>query len=65
MGAIADGINWTANNNVKVGSLSLGGSGYSFTLNWACEDAYNRGVLLVASAGNESGSVSYPASSGR
>lgn len=60
-GAIADGINWTANNNVKVGSLSLGGTSYSFTLNWACEDAYNRGVLLVAAAGNESGSVSYPA----
>ena len=60
-GAIADGINWTANNNVKVGSLSLGGSSYSFTLHWACEDAYNRGVLLVAAAGNESGSVSYPA----
>jgi len=60
-GAIADGINWTANNNVKVGSLSLGGSSYSFTLQWACEDAYNRGVLLVAAAGNDSGTVSYPA----
>ena len=59
-GAIADGINWTANKGIKVGSLSLGG-GHSNTVKWACDDAYNRGVLLVAAAGNDGGSVSYPA----
>jgi parallel beta-helix repeat protein len=41
-------------------SLSLGG-GYSKAMEDACNYAYNRGVLLVAAAGNTGGEVLYPA----
>lgn len=58
---IASGIEWTANQGYDVGSLSLGG-GHSSVLQDACIYANNRGVLLVAAAGNDYGSsVSYPA----
>jgi hypothetical protein len=40
--------------------MSLGGA-YSKVLEEACEYAYSKGVLLVAAAGNNRGSVLYPA----
>jgi subtilisin len=61
---IAAGINWTADQEYDVGSMSLGGGSSTKTLADACSYATNNGVLLVAAAGN-SGSCSdcvlYPA----
>ncbi|USZ67916.1 S8 family peptidase [Halorussus salilacus] len=60
---IADGIQWTADQGYDVGSLSLGGSASS-TVRDAVEYATDRGVTLVAAAGNDgpcSDCVGYPA----
>ncbi len=60
---IANCINWTAKQGVKVISMSLGG-GDTATLKSAVQAAYNNGngVLLVAAAGNDGNSnVNYPA----
>lgn len=66
---ILKGINWSIgtlgdsnpNNNIQVMSMSFGG-GYSQSEDSALQTAYNRGIVLVASAGNDyGGAVSYPA----
>jgi thermitase len=60
---IANCINWTRQQGVKVISMSLGG-GDNATLKSAVQTAYNNGngVLLVAAAGNDGNSnVNYPA----
>ncbi len=60
--AVANGIIHAANNGAKVISMSLGGSFSSYTLQNAVNYAWNKGVLIVAAAGNEnSGKISYPA----
>ena len=59
---VADGIRWTADQGYDVGSMSLGGSSSS-TVKDACQYACDKGVLLVAAAGNDgpcSDCVSYP-----
>ena len=59
---IAAGVEWTANRGYDVASLSLGGGSGSATMRDALQYAQNRGVLIVAAAGNNyGGSVSYPA----
>jgi subtilisin len=61
---IAAGIEWTADQGYDVGSMSLGGSSGSQTLKDACQYATDRGVLLVAAAGNSgpcTECVGYPA----
>src|SRR3954462_7419403 len=60
---IANCINWTAKQGVKVISMSLGG-GDNQTLKTAVQNAYKSGtgVLLVAAAGNAGdGTLNYPA----
>jgi thermitase len=60
---IANCINWTSKQGVKVISMSLGG-GDNATLKSAVQAAYNNGngVLLVAAAGNDGNSnLNYPA----
>ncbi|EMA52074.1 serine protease halolysin R4 [Halococcus salifodinae DSM 8989] len=57
---IADGIQWAADNGADIINLSLGG-GFTETLQKAVSYANEEGVLLVAAAGNNSGSVNYPA----
>jgi thermitase len=58
---IANCLNWTSQQNVKVVSMSLGG-GESQTLRTAVQNASNRGVLLIAAAGNDGDSTAnYPA----
>jgi thermitase len=58
---IANCLNWTSQQGVKVISMSLGG-GDSATLKQAVQTASNRGVLLVAAAGNDGDStLNYPA----
>ncbi|MXR42144.1 S8 family serine peptidase [Halobaculum sp. WSA2] len=61
---IAAGIEYTADQGWDVGSLSLGASSGSQTVKDACTYAHDRGVLLVAAAGNDgpcTDCVGYPA----
>ena len=59
---IADGIRFAADNGADVINLSLGGSSPSITLENALAYAYNKGVTIVAAAGNNSSnSLLYPA----
>ena len=58
---IADGIQWAADNGADIINLSLGGGGFTETLQKAVSYAHEKGVLLVAAAGNDGGSVNYPA----
>jgi len=58
---VAEGIEWAADNDMEVISMSLGG-GHSDTVQDAVEYAYSEGSLMVASAGNDYGDpVNYPA----
>ncbi|PSP54573.1 peptidase S8 [Halobacteriales archaeon QS_1_67_19] len=60
---VAAGIEYTADQGWDVGSLSLGGDDSSVVKD-ACQYAYDRGVLLVAAAGNDgqcTDCVGYPA----
>lgn len=59
---IANGIYWAANNGAEVINLSLGGSSSSTTLKNAVDYAWNKGVVIVAAAGNSGRSwATYPA----
>jgi subtilisin len=61
---IASGIEWVADQGYDVGSMSLGGSSGSSTVQDACQYAQDKGVFLVAAAGNSgpcSDCVGYPA----
>lgn len=49
---MADGIQWCANQNVKVANLSYGGAQYS-TINEAAQYLRDRGGLLFMSSGND------------
>ena len=50
---VAKAIEYTADQGWDVASMSLGGSSGSSTVKDACQYAYDRGVLLVAAAGND------------
>ncbi len=59
---IANGINYATNNGAHIINMSLGGSSGSTTLQDACNNAWNNGVLLAVAAGNSgSSSPMYPA----
>src|SRR3989344_1950704 len=59
---IASGITWATDNGAKVANLSLGGSVKSTTLERAVNYAWNKGVVVVAAAGNSANpSKTYPA----
>lgn len=56
------GIAWAANNGARVINCSWGGSGYSATNEAAITTIVNRGIIIVASAGNNNNSnYNYPA----
>lgn len=58
----AAAIIYAADNGCHVVNMSWGDPNYSAIIADACEYAYNKGVTLVGSAGNDSGPVmSYPA----
>jgi serine protease len=59
--AIANGIRWATDNGAHVINMSLGGPSPSQTLEDAVNYAYNKGVTIVASSGNDAGAVGYPA----
>jgi thermitase len=59
---VAAGITWATDQGAQVINLSLGGSFPSSVLEDAVNYAYERGVIMVAAAGNSGvGSVLYPA----
>ncbi|MDI6860316.1 MAG: S8 family serine peptidase [Methanocellales archaeon] len=64
------GIQWSVDNDMDVVSMSLGTSTYSASLETACNNAYNAGLVLVAAAGNSgdgnpaTNEYSYPAAYG-
>jgi thermitase len=49
---IAKGINWAVNNGAKVINMSLGQLSSSRTLESAVNNAWNKGAVIVAAAGN-------------
>jgi len=59
---IVAALEWCVDNDMQVANMSFGweGRGYK-AIEAACQNAYRAGVLLVAAAGNWSGSVGYPA----
>jgi len=58
---IAEGIIWAANNGADVINLSLGGPRKSITLESAINHAWDKGVVIVAAAGNSANpSKTYP-----
>lgn len=58
---ISNGIIYAADNNAKVINMSLGGSSSSKTLEKAVNYAWNKGVVVVAAAGNSANpSKTYP-----
>ncbi len=50
--AVANGINWAADNGAHVASLSLGGTSGSSTLEAAVNYAWANNVVVIAAAGN-------------
>lgn len=59
---LISGIEWAVSNGAKVISMSLGSSSYSSSLDTACTNAFNSGVILVAASGNDGTNiVDYPA----
>ncbi len=59
---IGDAIYWAANNGAHIISMSLGGYGTSSYLQSACQYAWNAGLYLAASSGNDGYNyVAYPA----
>ncbi|AFZ35325.1 Thermitase [Stanieria cyanosphaera PCC 7437] len=59
---IAEAIKFAADHNANVINLSLGGSGESNLLKEAVDYAYNKGVVVIAAAGNSNqNSAAYPA----
>lgn len=59
---VAAGIVWAADHGARVINLSLGSSSANSTLAEAAQYAHDRGVVLVAAAGNSSSSAAtYPA----
>lgn len=56
---IMKGIEFAANNGAKIINLSLGGSGSSATFQSAIDQARAKGVMIVASSGNDKSSGPY------
>lgn len=60
--SISDGIIWAADHGARVINMSFGSWFHSEVLNEAIEYAYEKGVVMVAAAGNwASEDISYPA----
>lgn len=59
--AIASAMKFAADNGAAVINLSLGGTNPSFILEDACKYAFDKGCVIVASAGNQAAPVLYPA----
>lgn len=64
---VVAGIQWSVDNKIQIINMSLGTSVVSKAMGKACDNAYNRGLLLVAAAGNNGNvagtgnNIDYPA----
>jgi len=58
---LIEGLIWAADNGAKVINVSAGGDADDPALKAACKYAYDKNVVVVAAAGNDGVSVSYPA----
>lgn len=58
---VAEGIRYAADNGANIINLSLGGPLPSLILGSAVKHAINKGVLVIAAAGNSGKSIGYPA----
>ena len=58
---LIDGILWAADNGAQVINMSLGGDAADDSLRDALRYAYEKGVVIAASAGNDNTAVFYPA----
>ncbi|MEG3530163.1 S8 family peptidase [Bacillus paranthracis] len=62
---VVKGIDWAIEHNVNIVLMSLGGKKESAFFKEAMDKAYQKGILLIASAGNEGykdgNTISYPA----
>lgn len=58
---VAEGIRYAADHGARIINLSLGGPSRASALEKAVRYAENKGVLIVAAAGNSGKSVGYPA----
>jgi subtilisin family serine protease len=58
---LVDGIQWAIDNDMDVISMSLGSRSNYQSMHDICDAAYDAGIVLVAAAGNDRSSVSYPA----
>jgi len=64
---IAEAIEWSIENNMDIINMSIGGRSYSYTVEHAVNNAYEAGILIIASAGNygkdcnDNDCVAYPA----
>ncbi len=61
LSGVAEGIIWATNQGAQVINLSLGSVNDSQALRDAVNYAHQRGVILVAAAGNSAGTILYPA----
>ncbi len=67
LSSLVAAIDWAIDNNIQIISMSLGTDYSSSSLEAACNQAYDSGILLVAAAGNDGNSdgtgdsVDYPA----
>jgi len=57
---VIEAINWAISKNVNIISISFGTTEESEALKIVIQDAYNAGILIIASSGNN-GVVEYPA----
>jgi subtilisin family serine protease len=62
---IIAGIEYCIQNDMDVANMSLGASNASRAFEAICGEAYNRGLMLVAAAGNEGYGPEYPAAFGQ
>lgn len=58
---LVEGVEWCIRNDIDVVNLSLGAPSPSQVLAGALRDAYDRGIVCVAAAGNDHGPVAFPA----
>lgn len=61
IGNIVKGIQWAIDHDIQIICMSLSTSTDSPALREKLDEAYERGILLVAAAGNTGGRVTYPA----
>ncbi len=58
---IIEGIYWCIDNDMDIINMSFSTTNPSQALHKAVADAYDAGILMIASSGNVSGAVEYPA----